>query len=130
MQTIAISIFGNRVAGRLDCAEQLLLAVVQDGKIMKKEIVRLPHTNPIQKINDIIGLGVNAVICGGIPGTYLSKLEANQVRVISWIRGEVNEVLEKYLKGDLVPAYSQPAAAPAHAGSPQSNVGFDEERAR
>lgn len=118
MQKIAISIFGNRVAGRLDCAELLLLAVVQDGQIKKKQIVRLLHTNPIQKINDIVGLSVNAVICGGIPEAYVSKLEANRVRVISWVRGEVDEVLDKYLKDELAPMQSQQAAGSAHTGSP------------
>lgn len=66
MKTIAITVFGTRVSSRLDCAESVLLVTVDNNTVKKRERVRPVQFNPLEKINMLIKLGVDAVICGGI----------------------------------------------------------------
>jgi len=101
MNTIAITVFGTRVSSRLDCAEGVLLVTVEDGAVKKRDQVRLVQTNPLEKINTLLLLGIDVLICGGVPELYANKLRDSGVRVISWVRGEAEEVLSQFLAGTL-----------------------------
>jgi predicted Fe-Mo cluster-binding NifX family protein len=101
MKTIAIPIFGTRVSSRLDCAESVLLVTVDDSTVKKREQVRLVQTNPLEKINMLIQLGVEVVICGGITEICSNKFNDCGMQVIPWVRGEAEEVLSQFLAGKL-----------------------------
>jgi predicted Fe-Mo cluster-binding NifX family protein len=101
MKTIAITIFGTRVSTRLDCAESVLLVTVDDSTVKKREQVRLVQTNPLEKINMLMQLGVEVVICGGITEICFNKFNDCGMQVIPWIRGEAEEVLSQFLAGKL-----------------------------
>lgn len=101
MKTIAITIFGTRVSSRLDCAEGVLLVTIADGAVKKREQVRLVQANPLEKINTLLQLGIDVLICGGVPEIYANKLGDSGVQVISWVRGEAEEVLSAFLAGKL-----------------------------
>jgi hypothetical protein len=45
---------------------------------------------------------VGTLICGGLEESLADLLEANDVRVISWVSGRVDALLESLLRGELV----------------------------
>ena len=102
MKTIAITVFGTRVSTRLDCAQGVLLVTIEDSVIRKREWMRLVQTNPLEKINTLLQLGIDVLICGGVPEIYANKLRDSGVQVISWISGESEEVLSRFLAGRLM----------------------------
>lgn len=102
MMTIAITVFGTRVSSRLDCSEGVLLVTVADSVVTKREHVRLVPTSPLEKINTLLQLGIDVLICGGVPEIYANKLGDSGVRVLSWVRGEAEDVLSQFLAGKLV----------------------------
>jgi predicted Fe-Mo cluster-binding NifX family protein len=101
MKIIAIPIFGSRVSSRLDCSETVLLVYLHGNKVRQRKTLSLLQPNPLEKMNTLIRLGVNVVICGGITDVYLSQLKDSQVHVIPWVRGEVDEILSQFLEGKL-----------------------------
>lgn len=101
MQKIAIPIFGDRISSRLDCSEEIMLVLVEKGAVKEREIVRLLTTNPFEKINAIVQMGVDVLICGGLPERCSHRLLGTHVQVIPWVSGEVSEVLTRYLEGML-----------------------------
>jgi predicted Fe-Mo cluster-binding NifX family protein len=101
MKTIAITVFGTRVSSRLDCTEGVLLVTIADCAVEKREQVRLVQTNPLEKINTLLQLGIDVLICGGVPEIYANKLRNSGVQVIPWVRGEAEEVLSQFLAGKL-----------------------------
>lgn len=99
--TIAIPIFGKRISPRLDLAENLKLFYVKGNKILKSEVIRLISHNKLEKINMVIGLNPDVIICNGLSEIFEKEIEKNNIKLISWIHGEVDEVLHKYLFGSL-----------------------------
>jgi len=99
--TVAIPVFGTRISSRIDCAESFLLVLLDDKTIKKRKTVHLITENYLERINMLIKLGPDVVICGGLWETCANKLKASEVHVIPWVQGEVDDVLSEYLNGDL-----------------------------
>lgn len=101
METIAIPIFGNRISPRLDYTESLQLITVENGVIESLETIKLIAHNNLEKINMLIRLHPNVIICDGVSEISFEKLIKNNINVFPWIHGNVDEVIDKYLKGQL-----------------------------
>lgn len=101
MKTIAITVFGTRVSSRLDYAEGVLLVTLDGNAIKNREQVRLVQTNPWEKINTLLQLGIDVLICGGVPDIYANKLRDSGMQLVPWVRGEAEEVLSNFLAGKL-----------------------------
>lgn len=97
MNIIAIPVFDTRISSRLDCSENVLVVSIDSGSIKRREIIRLLSSNPLEKVNDLIQLGVDVVICGGITDICLNKLKSSHINVIPWIRGDADEILNQFL---------------------------------
>lgn len=95
--TIAIPIFGKRISPRLDLAENLKLFTVEGNEILKSEIIRLISHNRLEKINMIIDLKPDLIICDGLSKILEEKIGKNNIKLIPWVHGETDEVLHKYL---------------------------------
>lgn len=98
---IAIPLFGSRVSPRFDCAQRILLVMVEDKKVVEKKEIWVGRWNPLQRITRLTELGIDTVICGGISNFSVRMLISNGIRVISWITGEAEEAIKLLLKGQL-----------------------------
>jgi len=97
-RTIAITTFGDRVSPRLDCAESALLVKLEDGSIVGYENVCLVQSNPLQKIDLLVRLGIDVLICGGLTEACARKLKTTDILLMPWAQGEVDEVLMEFLE--------------------------------
>lgn len=98
---IVLPVFGNRVSSRLDCAETFILFVIQDGFIQKKEMIRLIYNTALDKINALLKMDIDVLICSGITEILDKKLNNSKIRVISWVQGEIDEIITQFITGDL-----------------------------
>lgn len=101
MKLIVIPNFGNRISPRIDCSENLQLFHVEGHEIISRETIKIPAHSLLERINMIIRLEPDTVICDGISTLVSNKLSENNIEVIPWIHGIVDEVLKNYLKGTL-----------------------------
>ena len=99
MKTIALSVYGNRISSRLDVAEKMMIVSADDNTVKKKQSLLLQESNPIKKINTIIELKPDVLICGGLTEICAQMLEHSNIVVISWVQGSSEEVLQAYLGG-------------------------------
>jgi predicted Fe-Mo cluster-binding NifX family protein len=105
MKTIAISIFHDRVASRLDSAENLMLVTADDGKVKSRELVLLREEDPLKKIDIIFQLKPEVLICGGLTKICDYKLSHSNIKVIPWVQGNAEYILSlclrnKFIDGD------------------------------
>jgi predicted Fe-Mo cluster-binding NifX family protein len=100
---IAIPIFGARVSPRFDFAPRLLLYTLEDGRVVGREELSLDSWNAWERVERLKQMGVEALICGGIPGCSAQALEEYRIRVISWVSGDAEEALSCFLRGELSP---------------------------
>jgi predicted Fe-Mo cluster-binding NifX family protein len=100
---IAIPTFGSRVSPRFDCAPSLLLFTVENEKVIERGEAHLAHLGPWQRMEKLKELNVEVLICGGIDGYSARLLAFNQIQLIAWVAGEVEEAIKCYLRGNLRP---------------------------
>ncbi len=106
---VAIPIFNSRVSPRFDFALKLLVATIEKGKIQERQEHSLVGLNPIRRSALLNELGVDLMICGGISGFSQRFLLGNGIEVVPMVQGEIEEVLELFVKGNLNPAFLTPA---------------------
>ena len=98
---IAIPMFNSRVSPRFDFASKMLVATVNKGQAVEREIYSLNNLNPIRRSSLLCELGINVLICGGIHNFSQRLIIGNGINVIPMVQGEVDEVLDLFIKGNL-----------------------------
>jgi len=98
---IAVPIFERRIAPRLDIAERILFANVEDRKIVNEEEVRIIGVHPLNMASWFKGEGINVVICCGIDSICKNSFDQCGIQLVSWIAGDAREAIKAYLNGTL-----------------------------
>ena len=101
MKTIAIPVFGNRISPRLDYTKSMQLISIENGSVKNRETIKLITHSRLEKINMLIRLHPDVIICDGVSKISYEKLKKNNIKIFPWIHGNTNEVIDKYLSGDL-----------------------------
>lgn len=104
---VAIPVFGNRVSSRLDCSESVLFVSIEDGMIVRRQETRWTHVNQLTKIRLLVQEGVEVLICGGLTETCANMLDETAIKVVPWVRGEIEDVLFQFMQGTLRATASQ-----------------------
>ena len=98
---IAIPMFNSRVSPCFDFASKMLVATVERGKVVDRENYSLINLSPIRRSSLLCELGVNVLICGGINNFSVRLIMGNGIEIIPMVQGEVEEVLNLFINGDL-----------------------------
>lgn len=115
---VAIPLFTNRVSPRFDFASKVLIAAIEDRKVVERQEFSLINLHPLRRNSLLCDLGVNVLICGGI-STFAQRLASgNGIEVIPMVQGDVEEVLKLFIRGDL-----SSAIIPISSGSGCRNHG-------
>ena len=98
MKLLAIPNFGDRISPRLDYSGSLHLVTIEGKKEIKRETIKLVCNTNLERLNLILALKPNIIICNGISDLLLNELEHNNIDVIPWVHGEVNDIINNYLR--------------------------------
>ena len=98
---IAIATFATRVSPRFDCAESILVVTTDEGEPSKRQELSTSDWAPHERINRLLELGVDTVICGGIDRWSAASLQSAGVTIYGWVTGEAEDALAALLQGDL-----------------------------
>jgi predicted Fe-Mo cluster-binding NifX family protein len=101
MKLILIPIFGNRISPRLDFAQSLQLIKIENQKITSRETIKIITQNRLDRINKIINLKPDAIICDGLTEMCIHEFEKADIKVIPWVHGEIEKVLKLFLEDKL-----------------------------
>ena len=98
---IAIPTFATRVSPRFDCAQSVLMVTIDEGRVSGRQELTASDWAPNERINRLLELDVNTVICGGIDRWSAASLQSAGVTVYGWVTGEVEDAISALLRGDL-----------------------------
>ncbi len=98
---IAVPIFEQRIAPRLDTADKILFATVEDRKIVNEEEVRIVGVHPLNMASWFKSEEINVVICCAIDSICKNSFSQCGIHIISWIAGDARGAIEAYLNGAL-----------------------------
>jgi len=98
---VAIPYWGNRISPVLDTAENFLFVDIQNGKCVKKDEISFSGKSHFEKVDYLKKHSVNWLLCGAISDYYYNLFSAKRIKIIPWLRGDIDHVLEAFLCNNL-----------------------------
>lgn len=105
---VAVPRMGETVAPCFEYCATMAVFTIQRGRIVDQVDFPLQSREPFDRVRLLRDQGVHTVICGGMQDVYEDILKASGFEVISWVSGTVEDLLDLYLKGRLVPGTELP----------------------
>jgi len=98
---IGIPILHGRVSPVFDVARRLLVVYLENGRETARVEKALDHDGATVRVRHVIEIGLDVLICGAISQPILTMLSVAGVDVIQWKCGDVNEILDAFMAGQL-----------------------------
>jgi predicted Fe-Mo cluster-binding NifX family protein len=101
MGRIAIPTWNGRVSPVFDTASRLLVVEAgEEGECSRFETDISEHFLPSKSIR-LTGLGIDTLICGAISRPLAYMITTAGIKLIPWISGQVEDVLQAFMAGTL-----------------------------
>lgn len=129
MSKAAFSAWGDRIAPVFDVAGQIHVVEIKAGKIVRESRELLEELPPLQRVPRLVELGIDTLICGAISRHLHELIAANGIRVISFVTGDLSELIGIWLRGEFDgSAFAMPGcrARIRHQGGSMRNL-FEED---
>jgi predicted Fe-Mo cluster-binding NifX family protein len=98
---VALTIWENRVSPVADSARQLLLVDIGNISILERRYERFQQESLFYRAKRLSDLDTRVFICGAISDFFRSLIEGYGIRIIPFVRGKTDEVLQAYLAQSL-----------------------------
>jgi len=98
---VALTIWENRISPLFDSARMLLIVDIFDSMTTNRHYQTFSCESPFSRAATLSNLDVTILICGAISDPFAKTIESNGIRIIPFIAGAVDEVLDAYLRGEL-----------------------------
>jgi len=99
---IAIPVWEDKVSPVFDTALKLLVVELDNQKEISRLAYHIGEEDLLWKCRRIKELSPQVVICGAVSHLFLNMLKAADLDVVEHISGRVEDVLDAYLKGDIL----------------------------
>jgi predicted Fe-Mo cluster-binding NifX family protein len=93
---VGITAWGNRISPVFDSAQTLLVAEIKDSQVVDIQVRSIQPLMFERFLSLLEDLGIEVLICGALCRGHAVRLEASNIRLISFITGEVESVLDHY----------------------------------
>ena len=100
---VALPRFGEDVAPCFEHTATISIFTVEGGRAAEQTDFALSSREPLDRVRLLRDQGVETLICGGMQDRFQTMVEGHGIRVISWVSGEVDELLARFLRGELRP---------------------------
>jgi predicted Fe-Mo cluster-binding NifX family protein len=84
-----------------DVSREALVLTIEDGAITSRSIENIETPMASQKPKRLQELGIQTLVCGAITEPLQNELSVQGVKVIGFVAGEIDEVIESLLAGTL-----------------------------
>ena len=100
---VALPRFGESVAPCFEHTATISIFEVASGRVGGQTDFSLHSRDPFDRVRLLRDQEVDTLICGGMQHRFQDILEGRGIHVISWVSGNVDELLARFLAGDLKP---------------------------
>jgi predicted Fe-Mo cluster-binding NifX family protein len=97
----AFAYWENRIAPVFDTARQIRIVEVESGRIVGESLATLSEITPNARALRLTELGIGTLVCGAISGAMRNLLEAYGIQVISFVAGDIYDVIQAWLSGNI-----------------------------
>ncbi|MDD2466323.1 MAG: NifB/NifX family molybdenum-iron cluster-binding protein [Desulfobulbus sp.] len=96
---IAVTVWGQRVSPVFDSARTLLIAEINGKTLATTSLITFDPERPLELLHLLRAQQVMLIICGAVSEGPAAMIEAAGIQLIPFIAGDVQQVLEHFLKG-------------------------------
>ena len=101
MEKIAIAVDGNHISAHFGRCPSFTIIELENKEVMNKEQLPNPGHRTGFLPEFLAGKGVQVIICGGMGRRAMDLFCEKGIKPIVGITGEVDEVVTKYIQGEL-----------------------------
>jgi predicted Fe-Mo cluster-binding NifX family protein len=94
---------GETIAPCLEYSATIAVFTVEDGVIVDQIDFPIRSREPLDRLRLLRDQCVDTIICGGVQDVYEDLVRASGIRLISWVSGNIEDLLNLFLRGQLVP---------------------------
>jgi predicted Fe-Mo cluster-binding NifX family protein len=94
---VALTVWENRISPVFDSTRTLLVADIGNHRVIDQHFEPFDCETPFARAAKLYDLGVRVLICGAVSNLFANPIEAYGIRIIPFVAGAVNEVLDAYL---------------------------------
>ncbi|OGK08145.1 MAG: hypothetical protein A2Y63_02480 [Candidatus Riflebacteria bacterium RBG_13_59_9] len=94
--------FGESIAPCFGYSATITIFTIKREKVVDQVDFRLQSRDILDRVRLLRDQQVGTLICGGLEERLQDMLETNGVRVISWVSGRVDDLMDCFLRGELV----------------------------
>ncbi len=98
---VVLTVWEDRISPVADSARQLLVVDVEDRAIRCRRTDSLNTESVFYRARRLAHLEAKIFICGAISDFFVSLVEGYGIRLIPFICGQADQVLDAYLNGSL-----------------------------
>ncbi|MCF8111631.1 MAG: hypothetical protein K9J85_09110 [Desulfobacteraceae bacterium] len=111
---VALAVWNGRISPVFDVSRELLVIDIRGGRESGRTYVHFSNDHPMHKVRRLVEMDVEVLLCGAVSRHLSAALEANGIRLLGFISGEIESVIAAYLEGRLPSAeMSMPGYRPA-----------------
>jgi predicted Fe-Mo cluster-binding NifX family protein len=105
----ALTVWENRISPVFDSSQTLLVAQIKNKKIVSRHLEPFNPSLPSHLADRLDAIGVEIFICGAISQLPADIIEAMGIKLIPFITGNTDEVLENLIKDQpIIPGFLMP----------------------
>jgi len=108
---VAVPRVGDSIAPRFERSATITIYTIHNRKVVDEVDVPLRTKEAFDRIRLLRDQKVDTLICGGVQMVVENMLEANGIQTISWVSGDVSELLDLFVRGQLVSGSLHPGAS-------------------
>ena len=98
---LIISVYQNRVASLFESSENFLMIKPLDYDINQAKFINVSNNALYTLIRLNKNENINTLICGAMRGCVRHQIEAQNIKVIPWITGDIQNVVQAFLNDNL-----------------------------
>jgi len=108
----ALTVWNGRVSPVFDVSREAVVLRIEDGSVAALWRESLDTPNASLKVDRVVDLGIDVLVCGAISESLHRELCARSVTVYGFVAGEIEQVIDALLAGALpASALSMPGCA-------------------
>ena len=121
---VAIPRMGEMVAPCFEYCATMAIFTIEGDRAVDQVDFPLQSRDPLDRVRLLRDQEVDTVICGGMQDLYEDMVRARGFKVISWVSGSVEDLLNMFLRGKLTSGTELPGpAAPRPPEADQTREG-------
>ncbi len=102
-EMIAMPVYQDRISPLMDVSDRFVIFEVDGGSVKQKLVIKLRAASETERLAKLRELGITTIISGAVSEYMARVILEKGIRLISWVNGPVDEIVELYLHDMLPP---------------------------